>query len=92
VIHIEKITATIFSSVAAVGKPAMAIPVIVRLSLFLIIPVVHWSLHKLLERGIHVSTHHVEMLKRWEEKFRYLPDILMLGALVLFHFLETSAE
>jgi hypothetical protein len=68
------------------------IVLLMRLGFFLIVPTIHWTFHRLMERGIHVSIHHIDTLKRLEKKFRWLADVLMLIALVAFHFLETVNE
>jgi hypothetical protein len=66
--------------------------ILLRLGCFLIVPTIHWTFHRLMERGIHVSIHHIEALRRFEKKFRWLADTLMLVALIAFHFFESANE
>jgi hypothetical protein len=65
----------------------MLVPVVIRLSLFLIVPVIHWTIEKL----IHASMH-VKALKQFEHRWRHLPDLLMLLALIILHCLENNSE
>lgn len=62
-----------------------AIPIVIRLSLFVIIPVVHWLFHRLIEHGIS-SAEKLEQFKRITHRFRFVPDIILILALIGFHF------
>jgi hypothetical protein len=70
------------------GAPILAIPVVIRLGLFLIGPVVAYAFHKLAHSGIHLSIHKIEWLKQLAVRFKYLPDLLMIAALVILHFVS----
>jgi hypothetical protein len=68
--------------------PTVVLPILIRLSLFLIGPVVAYAYHKLAHSGIHHSIHKIEWLKQLAGRFKYLPDLLMIAALVILHFVS----
>lgn len=70
----------------------MAIPVILRLSLFLVEPMIAFAFHKLAHHGIHLSIHRIDWLKKLAERFKHLPDLLMIAALVILHFVSETAN
>jgi hypothetical protein len=61
------------------------VPIIVRLAIFIAIPVFHWWFHHLVEHGI-ASVEKLEAFERITKRFRFLPDLLLIGALIGLHF------
>jgi hypothetical protein len=63
-------------------------PVLIRLSLLLVGPILEFSFHKLAHMGIHLSIERFDWLKQMVKRWRYLPDALMICALVVLHFVS----
>jgi len=63
----------------------IAIPIIVRLSLFVAIPIVHWLFHEAVHKGI-ASAKQFEAFERITKRYRFLPDVLLVLALIGFHY------
>jgi hypothetical protein len=66
----------------------MAIPVIIRLSLFLVGPVIAYAYHKLAHHGIHLTIEKIDWMNKMAKHIKYLPDLLLIVALVLLHMFE----
>ena len=62
-----------------------AIPIIIRLSVFVAIPVVHWLFHEAVHHGI-ASAERLKTFERITKRYRFLPDLLLVLALIAFHF------
>ena len=81
----------VYQSLDCTMESKLLVPVLVRLGLFLIIPMIHWSFHRLVEHGI-AKAEKLEAFERLAKRFRYLPDIVMILALVAFHYCESFTE
>jgi hypothetical protein len=68
-----------------------SLPVVVRLTVAMAQgPVLHWAFHRVAHFGIHKSIHRCAFLGRLEHHFRWIPDVMMLTALIGFHFFAES--
>jgi hypothetical protein len=63
----------------------LLLPILVRLGLLLVVPIVEFTFHKLAHKGIHHATEKVGWLKQMARRWKYLPDALMIVALVILH-------
>jgi len=69
-----------------VENEKIAIPIVMRLSLFLIVPLLHWSFHRFVHHGI-MQAEKLARFERIMKQYKWLPDILMILALVGLHFI-----
>jgi hypothetical protein len=75
----------LLGSIASHENPVLVLPIIIRLGLFLIAPMVEFAFHKLAHHGIMLSIERLTWLKKFNEQIKHLPDLLMIGSLVLLH-------
>jgi hypothetical protein len=68
------------------------LPVIVRVTVAIVQgPLAHWAFHRLAHLGIHKSIHRCALLGRLEHHFKWIPDVMMITALIGLH-LATEAH
>ncbi len=59
----------------------------IRIAVLLAVPIYHFLYHKYGEKLIHHSLHRFNMVR-----FKYLSDVLMVGALLVLHLVESHLE
>ncbi len=64
---------------------SLIVPVGVRILALLSSPIFHFAFHRTAEKLIHLSTHHVGILKRATKAIRFIPDLLMIVSLIALH-------
>lgn len=67
--------------------PILLIPILMRFGLFLVRPVFDYLYHKSAHNLIHLSAHKVELIKIFFTKFKYAPDVLMVGSLAILQWI-----
>jgi hypothetical protein len=67
-------------------------PILIRIVVLVAVPTGHFLFHKYVHLGIHLSSHKLHMLGRLTTKFKWLPDIIMIGALIALHFFTEGKE
>jgi hypothetical protein len=66
----------------------LLVPIVIRLALLVVVPVIEFVFHKLAHAGIHLSIEKVDWMKRLAKRFKYLPDMLMIAALLILHYVS----
>jgi hypothetical protein len=62
-------------------------PIAMRIGFLILIPTLHFLFHKFCHAGIHLSAHHIKAFGLLTKRFKYVPDLLMIGCLIGLHFL-----
>jgi hypothetical protein len=60
-------------------------PIAMRVGFLILIPTLHYVFHKVCHTSIHLSAHHIKAFGYLTKRFKYIPDILMIGALIGLH-------
>ena len=54
--------------------------VVARLALWLVVPLIHFTIHKLIHLGLH-KAESIDVVEKLIKKWHWLPDVLMIGSL-----------
>lgn len=62
------------------------VPILIRIGFMVAIPTAHYLFHKAMHAGIHLSEHKLESVGKLMRRFKFLPDIIMVIALIALHY------